>query len=229
VEAAGNAETRTAVIVAGGDPIDPGVVWRLPDVRFVIAADSGLDEIHRLGLTADLIVGDLDSASAPAIARATELDIPIRRYPADKDATDLELALRFVGGAGYTDAVLIGGSGGRLSHLLGNALVITSTDYAELRITWHVGPTTVLVVRESHPRTIDGAVGDLVSLIPTGGAATGVTTTGLRWHLDDAVLAAGATHGISNKMTEPAAQVAITGGVLLAVHERASNERNNQP
>jgi thiamine pyrophosphokinase len=229
VDTASNAAPPTAVIVAGGEPIDPAVVRRLPDSRIIIAADSGLDEIQRLGLTADLVVGDLDSASAGAVATATERGIPIHRYPADKDATDLELALRWVSAAGYTEAVLIGGSGGRLSHLLGNALVITSTDYADVRMTWHVGTTTVLVVRGSDPRTIDGAAGDTVSLIPTGGAATGVTTQGLRWRLDDATLAAGATHGISNEMTQPSAEVIVTGGVLLAVHEPAGNEGKDQP
>ena len=210
----------TAVIVAGGEPIDAAVVDRLPSLRFVIAADSGLDELLRIGMAVDALVGDLDSASEASVAHAGKLGIPVHRFPADKDATDLELALAYAMDAGYEAAVLIGGKGGRLSHLLGNALVITGAPYAAMRIQWHIGAATISVVRPHHDARLAGSVGDLVSLLPTGGTATGITTAGLRWPLDAATLAAGSTRGISNEMTDAEALITLRSGVLLAIHER---------
>lgn len=210
---------RTVVIVAGGDPISSAAL-RIPDDAYVIAADSGLDEAERLGLRPDVVVGDLDSVDDDVLARAKGRGVPIERFPVDKDFTDLELALAHAGDAGFDRAILIGGHGGRLSHLLGNALVLAAPAFAAIRLSWHVGDTTVAVARPGAPVRFEGAQGDLVSLIVVGGDVTGVTTEGLRWALEAATLGFGSTRGISNEMTEPTAAVQLTGGVLLAIHER---------
>ncbi len=54
----------------------------------VIAADGGLRHLEAQGLTADLIVGDFDS-----LGRVPEGD-NILRHPAEKDDTDMLLAVR---------------------------------------------------------------------------------------------------------------------------------------
>ncbi len=214
-----------AVIVAGGDPIAASSL-RIPDDAHVIAADSGLDEAERLGLTPMVVIGDLDSVDPAVLARARRDGVPVLEHPVDKDATDLELALAYARDGGYREAVLIGGygrvggAGDRLSHLLGNALVLAATAFADMRISWHVGATTVAVVRPGQPASFTGTAGDLVSLIVIGGEANGVTTDGLRWRLTDATLEFGSTRGISNEMTGTAARAAIAAGVILAIHER---------
>jgi thiamine pyrophosphokinase len=82
-----------------------------------------------------------------------------------------------------------------------------------------VGPAHVVVVRD-HVE-LRGRVGSLVSLLPAGGPASGVHTTGLRWPLTGEELGAGSTRGVSNEMTEPTATVALTEGVLLTVQPDA--------
>ena len=84
-------DTRTVVVVAGGDPISVDVIGDLPEGTFVVAADSGLDHAIAIGLDVDLIIGDLDSVAASSLA--TSRGIPIEQYPTHKDQTDLELAL----------------------------------------------------------------------------------------------------------------------------------------
>jgi thiamine pyrophosphokinase len=44
-----------------------------------------------------------------------------------------------------------------------------------------------------------------------------VTTTGMRWNLDEAVLHPGSTRGVSNLFTGPVATVRLEGGTLLAI------------
>ena len=70
-------QSSTAIVVIGGDPPHPGVVAHLPSRRIVIAADSGLDHAQALGLQVDLVIGDLDSVSPEALARAEADGIPI--------------------------------------------------------------------------------------------------------------------------------------------------------
>ncbi len=65
---------------------------------------------------------------------------------------------------------------------------------------------------------------DLVSLLATGGPAAGVSTTGLRWPLDDAVLEPGSTRGVSNELTGGRATVTVREGSLLVIHEPVGQE-----
>jgi thiamine pyrophosphokinase len=213
-------EPTIAVIIAGGDPVTAAELDRIPQQALVIAADSGLDEAERLGVAVDIVVGDLDSATPDAVARARAASAAIEQYPVDKDATDLALALARARALGCRRAILFGGHGGRLSHLLGNALALTAPSLAPMEVEWHVNGATVWVVRAGGTAHVAGAPGDLVSLLATGGPITGVTTAGLRWALDGDTLDPGSTRGISNEMTTPTASVSLGTGVALVVHER---------
>src|SRR4051794_10898103 len=114
------------IVVAGGDPVPPSVRSRLPDAALVIAADSGADHAASLGLSVDLVVGDLDSVSPAGLAAARDGGARVDEHPAEKDATDLELALDAAVSAGATEIVVVGGHGGRLDHLLANCMLLGS-------------------------------------------------------------------------------------------------------
>lgn len=64
---------------------------------------------------------------------------------------------------------------------------------------------------------LGGAVGDLVSLLPVGGDAAGVSTNGLRWPLDRETLAIGRSRGLSNVVDAAPASVSLESGVLLVI------------
>ncbi|HTL86619.1 MAG TPA: thiamine diphosphokinase, partial [Acidimicrobiia bacterium] len=87
-------ETAPAAIVfAGSGMVAPAVRAQLPRDAFVIAADSGLAVANALGVHVDLLVGDLDSVETSAVEIAEASGTTVARHPAEKDATDLELAL----------------------------------------------------------------------------------------------------------------------------------------
>lgn len=178
---------------------------------FLVAADSGADAALALGLRVDVIVGDFDSVSSQALAAAGRQ----RRHPVDKDATDLELALKEARDLGAERITLIGGDGGRLDHFLGNLVVLGSEDLAGVAVDALVGKARLWVVRSR--QEITGRSGQVVSLLPLGGPARGVHTSGLRWALSGETLAAGSTRGVSNEMTGSRATVSLEGGVLLAI------------
>lgn len=178
---------------------------------FLVAADSGADAALALGLRVDVIVGDFDSVSSQALAAAGRQ----RRHPVDKDATDLELALREARDLGAERITLIGGGGGRLDHFLGNLAVLGSEDLAGVAVDALMGKARLWVVRSR--QEISGRAGQVVSLLPLGGPARGVHTSGLRWALSGETLSAGSTRGVSNEMTGSRATVSLEGGVLLAI------------
>ncbi len=208
-----------ALVFAGGDAVDDG--WRatLPADAYVIAADSGLDRVYALGRHADLVVGDFDSVSSPALERARAEGSVIQEHPADKDATDLELALRAAQRAGATRVTVVGAGGGRLDHFLANALLLIAPDWSGFELQALVGEARVAVVRRV--LELRGPVGSLVSLLAPAGPARGVRTAGLRWPLVDDELRPGSTRGVSNEMTSTTATVTLREGVLLAIQPHA--------
>jgi thiamine pyrophosphokinase len=67
---------------------------------------------------------------------------------------------------------------------------------------------------------LTGAAGDLLSLLPLGGDAAGVTTAGLAYPLRDETLYLGQARGISNVFEGVEAQVWLRDGMLLVIHTR---------
>jgi thiamine pyrophosphokinase len=202
------------VVVASGDGPD----LTLPAAGRVVAADGGLLRAQALGLDVDVVVGDLDSATPEAIAAAEAAGARIVRYPQAKDATDLELALDEAVALGGRRVLVVASAGGRLDHLLGSVLLLAAERYAALELDALVGDALVHVVRGE--RTMHGVPGELLTLIPLGGAATGVTTDGLEYPLRGETLAPGTTRGVSNVFLGTEARVTLERGVLLAIRPR---------
>jgi thiamine pyrophosphokinase len=137
------------------------------------------------------------------------------RHPAAKDATDLELALDAALALGPTRVHVLGGHGGRLDHLLANALLLAAPAYAAVAVTAQMGAARITVVRDE--ALLRGPLGDVVSLLALNGPATGVTTRGLLYPLDRDDLHPGSTRGVSNELVDDDATVTVDGGVLVVV------------
>lgn len=206
---------EVVVVVAGGNPPDPDALLRAPLGAPVVAADKGLEHAISRGLEVTVAVGDFDSASPDAVARAEAGGTTVERHPVDKDATDLELALDRALSMFPERIVVLGGEGGRLDHLFSTLLLLGSSRYADVEIDAFVGPARVYVVRGQ--RAIEGEPGELVSLFALHGPAWGVRTEGLAYPLDDATLEPGSTLGVSNVFVGERASVGVGSGVLLAV------------
>jgi thiamine pyrophosphokinase len=205
----------TVLVVTGGDPIDRAHLPALAPGATVIAADSGVEHAHALGLVVDLAIGDFDSVSPDALARAEAEGAKVDRHPIAKDATDLELALDAALALAPTRVHILGGHGGRLDHLLANALLLAAPAYAAMEVTAQMGAARVTVVR--HEARLVGPLGDVVSLLALNGPARRVTTRGLLYPLSGDDLHPGSTRGVSNELIEDDATVTLDDGVLVAI------------
>ena len=202
---------RTVLVLAGGERLDRPV----PPVDAVIAADSGVRHALALGLHVDLVVGDLDSVDEAELAAVVANGARVERHPVDKDATDLELALVAAHELGSERTIVVGIDGGRLDHFLANLLVLAAPALTGMAIEAWVGGARLTVVRDDV--VLEGEPGDLLTLLPLGGPATGVRTDGLRYPLDDETLEPGTTRGVSNVLQAASVKVSVGDGVVLAV------------
>ena len=83
----------------------------------IICLDGGYDIARAAHLQPKLLLGDFDSLEG---SLPEDPAIEIRRYPPEKDYTDLELAFRILDPKTYPELIVIGGLGGRLDHTVAN-------------------------------------------------------------------------------------------------------------
>jgi thiamine pyrophosphokinase len=218
---------RRAIILAAGNVADRArmdAAWPGWDdgVQVVVAADGGARHALALGLTIDRWIGDADSIDGGDLAALAATGVRVDRVPEEKDATDTELALETVLEAGAGEVILIGGLGGeRLDHGLANLGLLLHRGLGTRRLVLydeHGARLTLLAAIEGPASAaLHGRTGDLVSLLPVGESAEGVTTNGLQYPLRDEALLLGGTRGVSNVRTGRGATVTLRRGRLLVI------------
>jgi len=185
-----------AVFIGGEGPSAVRGLSALGKVDLIVAADSGLDAAESWGITPDWIVGDMDSLKDEARLNAYHPN-RIRRFPRDKDFTDTELALRLLDELNYDHAILVGGGGGRLDHILALAALFE-----------RVVPPKRWITAAEEIRMMDVECGTgrlelaiepatLVSIFPIGTGPWKISSFGLKWPLQKAHWDRG-LFGISN-------------------------------
>ena len=204
------------VVVTGSGPLSPSAVAALPDGAVVIAADGALDRALEAGLAPAGLVGDLDSISEAGLEWATR-HATIDRHDTDKDRTDTELALALAVDLNPDRLILIG-AGSRLDHTLGALGALghpNLTSIPTIEAWWD--DQHLYVVHGPGKLAIDVAPGTTISLLAMHGACTGVGIDGVRWPLDDTVLAPMVGHGISNVSVEEHLSIRVSTGVLTVL------------
>ncbi len=184
----------------------------------IYCADGGARHALALGLLPALVIGDMDSLGKEHWKQLEQAGVQFELYPRDKDETDLELALRRALEMKPESILILGLLGGRLDQTLGNLSLLSDPALADLELRADDGVEEVIFCRSQVQ--IKGQSGDLVSLLPWGGAVAGIHTQGLKWALSDETLYPHKTRGVSNQMLGEAASVSIRSGLLLIVHRR---------
>lgn len=214
---------NTILIVSGGSIEDAFVLKLLKNHHYetVIACDSGMEFFWRSGVRPDLILGDFDSADKGVVEAFKErTDVRLEQFPAQKDWTDTELAVRRALELAPDRIDLVGATGDRLDHVLGNLQL--------LALGLETGIPIFLMDAHNRIRLIDRAVtlkkteqyGDFVSLIPHGGAVYGLTLRGMKYPLDGATLTPDISLGISNEIVDDEAEISFTDGMLFVMETR---------
>ncbi len=216
------------LVLVNGDLYRSGILRkRVQAEKFdlVLAADAGARHARTLSLKLDAIVGDMDSISNQ------EQDFPRVHtfiHPAEKNETDLELALLHARENGAERIVVVGVMGGRMDMAIANVMLLAHPCLDSCRIeAWH-GNQTAWLIRPPG-QEIPGRPGDTISLIPIGGDAVGVTTKGLQYRLKREKLYFGAARGLSNKLKTAHVHVSLASGNLLAVLTPARSRHSKPP
>ena len=183
----------------------------------IIAADAGARHCLAISILPQVVIGDFDSLTPAELDKLQELGVRLIRYPARKDFTDLELALKYACEQGADQITILGGLGQRWDQTLANILLLAGSFAQRARVSYIDGSQEIMLIGESQILEIRGQPGDTVSLVPIQGNAQGITTCGLEYPLDDDTLEFGTARGVSNVLIGKQATIQLKHGFLICI------------
>jgi thiamine pyrophosphokinase len=203
------------VLVAGGRPPAPGWLRHVAGNYPVWAIDRGADVCLKAEVKPEILFGDADSSSAEAWQWAKEASIPVERYHADKDYTDLQLALRGVAARQPKKNVLLtGGMGRRFDHAYSNIYSLMEAEgFGVKSIGLADEAETILFLRSGQSLHADFTQQPkVVSLLPLSPVCEQICSQGLHWPLCGATLRMDSPGGISNRLASGLHSVSVSIG-----------------
>jgi thiamine pyrophosphokinase len=207
------------IVFANGVIENPELITSiLKSGKFFIAADGGLRHMRKLGLIPNLVIGDLDSITENDLEWILKNQIETRKFPQEKDQTDLELALQAAVERGGDPIIVVGALGGRIDLTLTNIYLLLMPELQGVDIRFDDGHEEVFLI-QNHAE-VRGKKGDTVSLLPLLSPVTGINTEGLRYALCDEILFPERSRGVSNEMVSYKVKISLRSGLLLCVHTR---------
>ena len=183
----------------------------------IIAADGGYNHCKHWNLRPHVIVGDMDSVTTSDLTTLEKSQTQIIRFPAQKDETDLELAIQTAIDRQASEVIILGALGSRWDMTLSNVLILTIPLLRDVEAKILEGPHEFVCLQGPGKICLYGEIGQLLSLIPLGGPVGGVTLAGTAYLLDKAKLAMGTSRGISNLFQEKQVELEIESGQLLII------------
>lgn len=190
---------------------------------YLIAADGGVKHILKLGLTPQIIIGDLDSTPLSLQKKLKDFKIEWIKYPAKKNKTDFELAIDFCLGKKFQEIIIFGILGDRIDHILANIFLLAKiqTENQSIKIKIIERNKEIFILNKEI--VINGQIGDELSIIPVSEKLEEVVTEGLEYQLNNETMFFGSTRGISNILNKTSTKITITKGVALVEHTKSTN------
>jgi thiamine pyrophosphokinase len=169
-------ESYTVIVADGTFPQHNIPLEYLKNARRIVCCDGSAQNLILTGMQPDAIVGDLDSLNDELANRFAD-----RIYLDESQETnDLTKAVSWCGDMGYKDIVIIGATGKREDHTLGNISLLA--EYAQGMNVIMVTDTGILwpFLKSSSISSFPGQQVSVFSIDP----GTEVTSTGLRYPLN---------------------------------------------
>ena len=187
----------------------------------IIGIDRGLNFCYRQNIHPDYILGDFDSIDQEILDYYEHQSaIPVKRYKPEKDATDTRIGLELAIKLGSSRVFLLGATGGRLDHYMGNLQSLTAARMQGVEA-WILDSRNALTVLDK-PFTLqkEKQFGKYVSFFSMSDKVEGLTLTGFQYPLHEYTMTNFDGIGVSNEIKEETARVEFQTGMVLMVMSR---------
>jgi thiamine pyrophosphokinase len=207
-------------IVAGGPETELPVLKRDPALREQwIGVDRGALYLLDRGITPDKAFGDFDSITEEEWRRVAAEVRDHVQFPAEKNETDLEIALNDAAKQNPEMIFLYGVTGGRLDHFFGAVTLLLKREL----------PCPVMIVDCQNELAVyspgEGVIPQregwpYVSFFALNESVKGLTLSGFKYPLDNYTVQPGSSRCVSNEILEKKGVFSFRSGILMVIRSR---------
>ncbi len=204
---------RKAILLAGGNIARPEILLEyLDDNTDIICVDRGCNYALEHDLDIKLAIGDFDSINEDVYKDIQGRDIERLTFNADKDQTDLQLALDYCHERLYSEVYLFGAIGTRMDHSMANIYFLYK--YRGCFDKLIIIDETNIIFLVTGSCTIKEKEGFNLSFMIASDKPT-ISVSGVKWPLLSHEMVLGDSLTISNKIVEKEATVQVENGLVF--------------
>lgn len=206
------------VIITNGDIKNLEFMKKRIQGKHIICADGAAKYLVQSSIVPHLLVGDLDSIDPNDLLWMKNQGVACEKFPARKDATDTELAVEYAIKMQPESITIFGALGSRQDHSIANVMLLN-------RILQHkiqgkiIDENNEIMITDS-VLSIEGEIGETISIIPLSDIVKAVTLKGLDYPLFNRDIPRGSTLGVSNVFSSQKATISLEEGTLLIIKSR---------
>lgn len=204
------------IIISGGNPPSEKLLKKeITEDTFLIGADSGANCLYTYNIKPDVLVGDFDSIDKEVFDYFKKSNCIIDIYPTEKDYTDTEIAVKKALSMKPNEIVLLGCTGSRVDHLLGNIGMLKTCLQNGVNACIKDENNNIWLVDTG--ASLKGTVGETFSVQSYGDEIIGLTIEGAKYPLNNYNLKIGQSIAISNEFAGPQVQFKFKAGMLMII------------
>lgn len=173
-------KSSVIILCDGSFPKHPTPLSYLKNAQHIICCDGAADKLIEFGMTPDYIVGDLDSVSEKT--KTNYADRIVR--DSNQETNDQTKAIQFAAKKGFKNLVILGATGKREDHTIGNISLLL--DYAQKLDVISISNSGIFQAAIK-PQSFQSFKGQQVSVFSLG-VPTAITSTNLKYPLNNTVL-----------------------------------------
>ena len=204
------------LLIANGASLSATKLHQLAKNRNILVLDGAYKTTYQAGITPDILLGDFDSIENKDLQHAQLASVQVIEAP-DQNKSDLQKGLEYLDSQHATDIYICAATGRRLQHTLYNLHLLKKyhqshrplTLFSETEIIRYYTDTEVLLT---------GEIKDSFGLL--GFPVATVTTSGLKYNLENYLLDFEKTSSVLNELAQQQAHIKVEGDLLL-IHEVA--------
>ena len=209
--------TKKTILIVGGGSLSEQFLPEIRKADFIIGVDHGAAWLIAHGITPNIAIGDFDSVTKEELAHIQQSVKIVMVHPAEKDFTDMELAVAEAVKLKPKSAVIYGGIGTRLDHTLGTFQLLEHFLQAGIAARLVDDHNDICLV--SGKQIMRKGVFRYISVLPFSQSAT-VSLRGFLYEASHLQLTRGMTRGISNEFVGKSGTVNVHEGIVWVIQSR---------
>jgi len=205
----------TALIIANGDDVNKSSIENI-NFEYVICADGGLKKAESLNIVPNVILGDFDSVDPDVLRKYQLMNVETKRFPPEKDYTDMELSIELAVERGFKNLILIGATGGpRLDHSIANIMLLEKYLNIGINIEIIDNSNKIQIISDNADLLLEHKRNYFVSIVPITESISGLTLEGFKYPLNNVTVKRGSTLCVSNEIVSSKGRVSLKKGTAL--------------